>query len=145
MNSASPTLESAVKRIAAVLTCVAAASFALAAPGHADTARTGTAQARVYKLELYTPAEQREETGMSWYRAVVLTCDPPGGSHPRADEACGLIAEHGSIAGIQGVGDGVCTMVYRPVTARVTGAEEYEETFSNACVMRSAKGAVLDF
>jgi hypothetical protein len=46
---------------------------------------------------------------------------------------------------VQSSGDSPCTMIYQPVTVRATGIEEYEQTFSNECVMKSAKGAVFDF
>lgn len=30
-----------------------------------------------------------------WERSVILTCDPPGGAHPRAADACALLDEAG--------------------------------------------------
>lgn len=126
-------------RTATVLACTAAA-LVMAAPAHAEPAEPA-----VYYLQVLGAVEQREDTAMSWTRATTLTCDPAGGGHAKAEEACDLIAEHGDIASVHSVGDGFCTMEYRPVTVRVSGAEEYEDTFGNACVLNSAKGAIFDF
>jgi hypothetical protein len=129
-----------MKRITTALTCAAAVALAAAVPAHADSAGSD-----VYVLQVFGAVEQREDTAISWHRAVTLTCDPVGGNHSKAEEACELIAEYGDIAGVESARDGFCTMEYRPVTVRVTGAEEYEETFGNQCVMNSAKGAIFDF
>lgn len=129
--------------MATALTCAAATAFALslAAPAQAETVHAKTTD---YTLEILDAADNRGD-GSYGGRWAALDCDPPGGNHPRAEEACDLIAEHGDIASVQGVSDGPCTMIYKPVTIRVTGIEEYEETFSNECVMKSVKGAVFDF
>ncbi|QRN81776.1 MAG: subtilisin inhibitor-like 2 domain protein [Nocardiopsis sp. BM-2018] len=126
-------------RTATVVAC-AAVALALAAPAHAEPAGSD-----MYVLQVFGAVERHEDTAISWHRATTLACDPAGGGHARAQEACDLIAEHGDIASVTSVGDGFCTMEYRPVTVRVSGAEEYEETFGNQCVMNSAKGAVFDF
>ncbi|GAA1104721.1 SSI family serine proteinase inhibitor [Nocardiopsis metallicus] len=126
-------------RTATVLAC-AAFALAMAAPVHAEPAGPD-----VYTLQVFGGVEERGDTAISWHRATTLTCDPAGGGHAKAEEACDLIAEHGGIAGVTSAGDGFCTMEYRPVTVRVTGAEEYEETFGNQCVMNSTKGAIFDF
>lgn len=132
-----------MKRMATALTCAAATAFALspAAPAQAETVHAKTTD---YTLEIFDAAD---DTGEYSHRGrwAALDCDPVGGDHPRAEEACDLIAEHGDIASVQGVSEGPCTMIYKPVTIRVTGIEEYEETFGNECVMKGAKGAVFDF
>lgn len=132
-----------MNRMMTALTCAAATAFALSAavPAHAESL---PAEAQ-YTIEVRSPVENRGDEAASWSRVTTLDCDPAGGSHPRAEEACDLIAEHGDIASVQSAGDGVCTMIYQPVTARVTGAEEYEQTFSNACVMNNTKGEIFDF
>ncbi|MFW6640202.1 SSI family serine proteinase inhibitor [Nocardiopsis algeriensis] len=78
-------------------------------------------------------------------REVTLDCVTARGTHPRAGEACDAIAESGSISGVTAESGAFCTMEHAPVTARAEGAEEYEETFGNSCVLRSAKGPVFDF
>ncbi|MEU3018359.1 MULTISPECIES: SSI family serine proteinase inhibitor [unclassified Nocardiopsis] len=127
--------------MATALTCAAAVALSVvaAAPASADERSTR------YTLEVLGGVEHRGETAMSWARAATLECDPAGGDHPRAEEACGLIAQHGDIASVMANPNGACTMEYRPVTVRVTGAEDYEETFGNACQMANAKGAIFDF
>ena len=129
--------------MATALTCAAALALSPVAPAHADT--TAGPKYHDYTLQITSAVEQRGDTAMSWARWATLDCDPVGGHHPRAQEACDLIAEHGDIASVEVAADGVCTMIYRPVTVRVSGIEEYEETFSNECVMHNAKGAVFDF
>lgn len=129
-----------MKRTATALACAAAVAFAAAAPAHAEPAGP-----HVYTLQVFGAAEERGDTAISWHRATTLACDPAGGGHSRAQEACDLIAEYGGIAAVAPASEAFCTMDYRPVTVRVTGAEEYEETFGNTCVMHSAKGAIFDF
>lgn len=51
-----------------------------------------------------------------------LTCDPAGGTHPRADAACRALAENGAKALPPPPKDQACTQIYGgPQTARVTG------------------------
>ncbi|GAB3725586.1 SSI family serine proteinase inhibitor [Nocardiopsis nanhaiensis] len=117
-----------------ILTCAAATAVALslAAPAHAY------AESAQYTLRVVD-----ETTGESSLAA--LECDPAGGTHPRAEEACEAIEEAGgSIAEVDSSG-APCTMIYQPVTVTSTGYEEYEETFGNACVLDTTKGAVFDF
>ena len=132
-----------MNRIATALTCAAAAvAFAVTAtaPAAADEERRS-----VYTLEVFGAVEKSGDTATSWARQASLECDPAGGEHPRAAEACDLIAEHGDIASVRATSEGACTMEYRPVTVRVSGAEDYEETFGNACALSSAKGVIFDF
>lgn len=134
-----------MKRIATALTCAAALALSLGAPAHAEPepepVHAGTTD---YLLEVFPHSDNRDGK-LHQGRWAALDCDPAGGSHPRAEEACDLIAEHGDIASVRSDWGGVCTMEYRPVTVRVTGAEEYEETFGNECSMKNTKGAVFDF
>ncbi|WP_017588296.1 SSI family serine proteinase inhibitor [Nocardiopsis ganjiahuensis] len=132
-----------MKRIATALTCAAALALSLGAPAYAEP-ETDHAGATGYTLEILS-----SEGGLGGVqdsdRRTALDCDPAGGSHPRAEEACRLIDEHGDIASVRMESGGVCTLEYRPVTVRVTGAEEYQETFGNECAMKNTKGAVFDF
>ncbi|MGV9252441.1 SSI family serine proteinase inhibitor [Streptomyces sp. NPDC003697] len=80
-------------------------------------------------------------------REALLLCDPPEG-HARAAEACAqLRTARGDIRTIPRT-DGVCSMVYAPVTGHARGewqgrAVDYTETFGNACVMRARTGKVF--
>ncbi|GAB2716958.1 SSI family serine proteinase inhibitor [Streptomyces bullii] len=78
---------------------------------------------------------------------TLLLCDPPSG-HTRAADACAeLDAADGDIGGIPSK-DGMCPMVYAPVTAHARGQWRgrpvtYTETFPNECVMAARTGAVF--
>lgn len=130
-----------MKLMATALTCAAAVALAVSAVAPATADERGAA----YTLEVFGGVEKHGDTATSWARGATLECDPAGGDHPRAAQACDLIAEHGDIASVTANTDGVCTMEYRPVTVRVTGAEDYEETFGNACQLANAKGVIFDF
>lgn len=120
-------------RIATVLACVAATACAVSLAAPASAARTDSQ---------YVLSVRHAEAG--GYRQVSLDCDSGAGSHPRAEDACAMIEEAGSIEGIPPE-HGMCTMEYRPVTVTALGAEEYSEAFGNPCQLGLAKGAVFDF
>ena len=76
-----------------------------------------------------------------------LTCQPAGGTHQRAVEACATLAAAGGDPRKIPDADGMCTMEHAPVTLKVTGHWQrrtlrYKQTFSNACVMDLGVGAV---
>jgi hypothetical protein len=83
-------------------------------------------------------------------RATWLSCEPTRGGHPRSSDACAaLINADGDPAAIADH-EGICPMVYAPVTVRATGrwhgrAVRYQETFSNDCVMRLGTDALFEF
>lgn len=76
-----------------------------------------------------------------------LTCAPPTG-HPYAPQACAqLNRADGFIENIPPA-DGVCPLIYDPVTVRATGEWDgevrvYEETFANSCVANLETGGYL--
>ncbi|MEU5694165.1 SSI family serine proteinase inhibitor [Actinosynnema sp. NPDC020468] len=86
----------------------------------------------------------------STIRVVNLDCSPPGGSHPRAEEACAELAlANGSFdqLGTEGV---ACTMELNPVTVRAIGhwrgeTRRFLKTYSNSCVLEAATGTVFKF
>ncbi|MDR7301195.1 SSI family serine proteinase inhibitor [Haloactinomyces albus] len=91
-------------------------------------------------------------TGSDPYRAVVLTCGPAGGTHPKAASACeNLDRAGGKFSGLRaGRDNAMCPLVYRPVTVTATGTWEgtpvkHEKTYSNACVLTAHTGPVFDF
>jgi hypothetical protein len=67
---------------------------------------------------------------------LTLTCDPPGGDHPQAAEACDALAAAGPEVMEPVPADQACTMIYGgPQTARVTGTldgADVDATFSRA-------------
>ena len=77
-----------------------------------------------------------------------LTCQPPGGSHPKAAAACATLAKAGGDPRRITPLDRMCTMEYAPVTASLTGrwkgrAIRYRAEFSNACTMHLATRTVF--
>ncbi|MCT2582597.1 subtilase-type protease inhibitor [Actinophytocola gossypii] len=79
-----------------------------------------------------------------------LQCEPAGGSHPDPDTACAeLIAANGDFAELEGQ-QTMCTMELNPVTARANGVWDgetidWQQEFSNPCVLIAATGSVFDF
>lgn len=119
--------------LGSVVACTAAAACAVGLAAPASAARTDADY--VLTVEFGNSGEQRQ---------VSLDCDPVGGTHPKAEEACDLLAESGTIEQIP-TEEGFCTMEHNPVTVEAMGAEEYTETFGNPCQLGLAKGAVFDF
>ncbi|MFI6578805.1 SSI family serine proteinase inhibitor [Nocardiopsis sp. NPDC050513] len=110
----------------------------------------------VFALSMAAPAQAAEEERRDFYRLSIekkhsgkkehkfLFCDPPGGNHPHAEEACDLIYAFGSIKKID-LGDSACPMIWDPVVARSEGSEHFKKTFPNKCVLLDVKGEVFDF
>ncbi|MEQ8146596.1 SSI family serine proteinase inhibitor [Streptomyces sp. OP7] len=79
---------------------------------------------------------------------TMLRCDPPGGGHPHADQACAdLTAADGRITALP-TEDALCPMIYAPVTAHAQGMwrdrpVDYTETFPNTCTLRARTGALF--
>jgi len=82
---------------------------------------------------------------------VVLRCDPTGGSHPQAGDACAALAEAGGdVSAVKPRVGMMCTMQYEPMTAIARGVwhgrpVRYRHTFSNACHMHTTTAVVFDF
>ncbi|MCW2640681.1 MAG: Subtilisin inhibitor-like protein 5 [Dactylosporangium sp.] len=83
-------------------------------------------------------------------RAVVLTCDPAGGSHPAAQQACNeLAAVTGDIDALS-EGPDNCIMIYDPVTVTAEGwwqghVRSFRATYVNSCLLYRQTRAVFDF
>lgn len=83
---------------------------------------------------------------------VVLTCDPDGGTHPRARDACdSLRAVDGDITRLVPSTGSICLAVYDPHVTTATGVWQgrrrfhIQRTFVNRCQMIVSGGAVYDF
>ena len=80
-----------------------------------------------------------------------LQCEPAGGLHRNAKEACdGLAPVEGDFTKMEPSPDAACTMELNPTKATLKGKWRgkkvvYEEVFSNPCVMRVHTGKVFDF
>jgi Subtilisin inhibitor-like len=90
--------------------------------------------------------------GTSAQRTVTLQCDPPGGTHPKAAEACADVAKAGGDLAQMPANKNprACFMIYAPVTVSAQGdwqgqAVRFTEKFPNTCVMRDKTGSVFDF
>jgi Subtilisin inhibitor-like len=98
------------------------------------------------RLVLHTSA------GTSPERTVTLQCDPAGGTHPKAAEACADVAKAGGDLAQMPANTNprACFMIYAPVTVTAQGewqgqAVRFTEKFPNSCVMRDKTGSVFDF
>jgi hypothetical protein len=108
--------------------------------------RLGEPAAGASRLVLHTAA------GTSPARSVTLQCDPAGGTHPKAAQACAEIAKsNGDLQQLPaGTSPRACFMIYAPVTASAQGAwhgqnVRYATQFPNTCVMRDKTGSLFDF
>lgn len=83
--------------------------------------------------------------------AVQLACEPAGGSHPNASQACtDIVAAQGDFDSLTADESTACTMEYRPVVATAEGTWRgepisWQREFGNGCALRSATGAVFLF
>jgi hypothetical protein len=108
-------------------------------------ARIGKPAERASQLTLRTTAGPGA-------RSVMLRCDPPGGTHPKAAEACADVAKsNGDLQQLPaGTNPRACFMIYSPVTATAQGnwhgqPVQFTARFPNTCVMRDKTGSVFDF
>jgi hypothetical protein len=82
--------------------------------------------------------------------AAVLSCQPPGGTHPEAEAACrDVAAANGDLTQLPGDPEvEVCPDVWDPVTAVALGwwqgrLTRYTETFGNSCELAASTGPVF--
>ena len=93
----------------------------------------------------------RGETATPSDRVVLLQCASPGGTHPRAAEACHhLEPVSGDLADLKVSRRVVCTRRYDPVTVSGSGMWDghhlwFERTFGNPCELHAYTGAVFNF
>ncbi|MFC7303073.1 SSI family serine proteinase inhibitor [Streptomyces monticola] len=82
---------------------------------------------------------------------ALLACDPPGGTHPATQAACGRLREtNGDIEELDAHPDRVCTKEYQPVTVHAYGhwkgaTVHRSKTFGNACQAEAATAEVFGF
>jgi subtilisin inhibitor-like len=82
--------------------------------------------------------------------AVVVTCDPAGGVHPKVKKVCKTLAKVNGDPDLIKPAQTMCTLQYAPVTAEVTGtwrgrAVDWSQTFGNTCEMVRATGVLFTF
>lgn len=92
-----------------------------------DDVGSGAAASTSLTIEVRADADAEPTT-------LTLTCDPVGGDHPQAEEACAALADAGADVFEPVPADQACTMIYGgPQTARVTGTldgAEVDASFS---------------
>lgn len=80
-----------------------------------------------------------------------LTCEPAGGLHKNAKQACdGLAPVDGDFTRMEPAADAACTMELNTTKATLKGKWRgkkvvFEQVYSNPCVMRVHTGKVFDF
>jgi Subtilisin inhibitor-like len=102
--------------------------------------------ARGARLVLHTIAGTAPE------HTATLQCDPPGGTHPRAAEACADVSRAGGDLAQMPTSKNprACFMIYAPVTVTAQGSwhgqpVRFNKKYPNTCVMRDKTGSVFDF
>jgi hypothetical protein len=122
-----------IRIIAVTALAVLAGGFVAASPAAATEEKGGTLGIMITPLPGGSPSTPR---------LAVLTCEPTGGTHPRAAQACDEIAKvAGDIAAIPASGG--CVDVWEPVTITARGTWQgkaldfTEEQTSVGCAMAS--------
>lgn len=143
------TLRRFLGRTMPVVGVFAATALAPMGAQAADTPASTTQAAPASVLNLSVAADARSNRQP---RSVVLSCEPAGGTHPKAEQACAeLDRANGRFGSLRsGNENAMCPLVYRPVTVTATGTwrgkpVEHKQTYSNACTLRAYTGAVFDF
>jgi Subtilisin inhibitor-like len=82
--------------------------------------------------------------------AVKLTCNPTGGPHPEAAQACALLRHTGARPDRIRPAPVMCMMLYAPVTARLSGTWRgsrvtWSHQYGNGCEMTRATGVLFKF
>jgi Subtilisin inhibitor-like len=106
------------------------------------TGATHTSQSRLVLSVSGEANVQRAQT--------VLTCNPTGGTHPKAAQACRELTLAGGDLDRLPAQSIMCTMEYAPVTATATGrwrgkVVSWSKSFSNRCMLNAATGSVFQF
>ncbi len=83
-------------------------------------------------------------------RAATLACDPAGGYHPNAVEACDALTAADGGFEHPAAQTRYCSMIYAPVTATASGTWHgrtvyWSRQYPNACVLEQRTGAVFRF
>jgi hypothetical protein len=104
-----------------------------------------TAPATSLRLTLTHPG-----AGTSGARSVTLQCEPLGGTHPKAAQACADLARSGGRIEREPARDTVCTMIYAPVVAEARGhwrgrPVRFKAEYANECVLGARTGWIFRF
>jgi hypothetical protein len=139
------TVVGSVAAVAALLTGGSAAVAVAPAPGPRQPAgyNGGAATPRA-RLTLTYMAEA------GYAAAVKLTCNPAGGGHPEAAQACATLRTAGADPEKIKPARVMCMMLYAPITAEITGVwrgvpVEWTHKYGNSCEMTRATGVLFKF
>jgi hypothetical protein len=83
--------------------------------------------------------------------AVVLSCNPVGGVHPKGRKACALLKKVGGRPDrLRAAATAMCTLEYAPITAEISGtwkgrAVDWSQKFSNRCDLARTTGVLFAF
>lgn len=83
-------------------------------------------------------------------RTATLSCDPAGGTHPHAQDACASLEAAGGDPNGLRQEHTMCTLDYQPVTLTAHGnwknrPVHFEKTYSNSCTAQAQTEQVFDF
>jgi len=111
-----------------------------------------TAGAAVPRAATGLVLSMRSEMGtFSTPSTTKLRCDPPGGLHKNANQACAALARvDGDFTKMKPAPDVMCTMELNMTTATLKGTWRgkkvfFEQDYSNPCVLHVHTGKVFDF
>jgi len=129
--------------IRSLVTTAAVAAAVLGAAGPAAAA--GAAPKSELELSYETVTGQ-----MGYAAAVVLTCQPAGGAHPKPVKACTTLAKVNGRPGRIKAKPAMCTLEYAPITAAVAGTwkgrtVKWKRTYPNHCDMVRSTGVLFRF
>jgi hypothetical protein len=134
---------------AALLPATASAASAALPDGATSVVDTTvkTTSARSVLLLTVTPTDATPPSA----RSVVLTCEPSGGTHPKAEPSCSQLSSTGGKITAMPFSEGrYCPKIFQPVTASAAGwwsgsRVGYQETFANSCLLELATGPLFQF
>lgn len=94
----------------------------------------------------------RTAVGSAAPRTVSLQCDPSGGTHPKAAQACADLAKahHDFVVATDDKNPRACFMIYSPVVISAEGqwrgeAVKFTARYPNTCVLRAKTASIFDF
>lgn len=145
--SATPAAPATATSPASATAMPGAAAGPVQESGQAQTRRHGDEPARQATHLVLTTS-----MGSAAPRTVTLLCDPPGGTHPKAAEACADLARSNGDFTLRSTGrkPRACFMIYSPVRVSAKGRWRGEDvkftaSFPNTCVMHGQTGAIFAF
>ena len=123
------------------------ACLALAAPLVPGTATAAPLAAPLLPASGLVLSVQPEMGKLS---TTQLSCEPAGGLHKHAEQACDqLLPVEGDFRRLEAT-DAMCTMELNPTKATLRGKwrnkkVDFQQVYSNPCVVRAYTGKVFDF